>query len=263
MMDPYKVLGINPKELTSEILKSKYKKLVLTYHPDVGGSTKVFKIITFCYKYLLEELKTREESKEHNELKSLAKQMPDIASAKSVVLPDAKDFNLAKFNKAFENYKFRDNYVEDGYDDWIKQDKIEDKGAIINYKEPEPLFMGTKNIGNVYEFGKSKVDDYSGDNISNRSLNFMDLKVAYTTSKIVDENKVTKRPEFKDMNAIKAHRANISYTMSPEDLQKHHEALEDAKKKEEERIANMRKQDSKIDTFFRKTNQVMLNMFKS
>ena len=259
MLDPYKVLNIDPNNLTLEILKHKYKKLVLKYHPDVGGSASVFKTITFCYKYLLNELKTREEQKDHYNLKQQSEESKkEFSSKSSVLFEQGKDFNLAKFNAAFENFKYKENYIEDGYDSWIKQDRAEDKGAIINYKDPEPLLSGG---GNLYEFGKLKIDDYSGDNISNRSLNFMDLKVAYTTSKLVDESALDKRPEFKSVEELKKHRANISHVMSKEELAKYTAKQIAEKKAEEQRLANIKKEESKIEQFYKKTNQIMLSIF--
>ena len=261
MLDPYKVLNIDPKNLTFELLKSKYRKLVLKYHPDVGGSESVFKTITFCYKYLLNELKTREEQKEHHTLKQQSKESKSEFSSKtSTLFPQGSDFDIAKFNAAFENFKYKEDYIEDGYDNWIKEDKLEDKGAIINYKDPEPLFSG-RATGNLYEIGKSKVNDYSSDNISNRSLNFMDLKVAYTTSKLVDETRLENRQEFKNVDELKKHRANISFSMSKEDLAKHTAQQLAAKKAEEQRLANMKKEESKIEQFYKKTNQMMLSIF--
>lgn len=261
MLDPYKVLNIDQNNLTFDILKQKYKKLVLKYHPDLGGSESLFKTITFCYKYLLNELKAREEQKEHSQLKSQSEQTQKEFAGKQSVLFQGKDFNIEKFNTTFENYKFQNNYIDDGYSDWIKEEKLEDNGAIINYQDPEPLFMGSKTLGNLYEIGKTKVTDYSSDNISNRSLNFMDLKVAYTTSKIVDEKKVDQRPEFKSVEQLKNHRANISHVMSKEDLAKHVAKEIALKNAEDARLENIKKEDSEIEKFFKKTNQVMLSLF--
>lgn len=261
MLDPYKVLNIDPNNLTFEILKSKYKKMVLKYHPDVGGSASVFKTITFCYKYLLNELRTREEQKDHHTLKQQAEESKgEFKSKSSVLFPQGSDFDISRFNAAFENYKYKDGYIEEGYNDWIKDDRVEDKGAIINYKDPEPLLSG-RAAGNLYEIGKTKVEDYSSDNISNRSLNFMDLKVAYTTSKLVDERRIDSRPEFKSVEELKSHRANVSHVMSKEDLAKHTAQQMAEKKVEEQRLANMKKEMSKIDQFYQKTNQIMLSIF--
>jgi curved DNA-binding protein CbpA len=50
-IDPYKTLGV-PRNFTLEQLKTSYKKIALSVHPDKtpGNSDYMFKIVTKCYK---------------------------------------------------------------------------------------------------------------------------------------------------------------------------------------------------------------------
>jgi len=261
-MDPYKVLEVNPASFTYDELKRNYKRLVMKYHPDKNTdikSTPVFQTLTFCYKYLVKELRTREDSKDHTTLKSQAAAESGGSGQKNIhTTIDPKHFNVKNFNAMFDKHRYKDDVIEDGYGDWFKEDKTEDKGAIIHYKEPEALCTG---FANVYELGATSIDDYSSDNMSNRNLNFMDLKKAYTTSRIVDEKHVESRPEFKSLEDIKKHRANISYVMSDADLRKYNANLEAEKKKEEARRTALRNKDSTIEGLYNRTHALMIGMF--
>jgi len=260
-MDPYKVLDL-PKNFTAEQLKQNYKRLVLRYHPDRNvekmKSTPIFQTLTFCYNYLANELRSRDQGKEHHELK---RQYDTVEKGMQNVSLDSKSFNVKKFNTLFEQNKYKDESIEEGYDDWFKSDKVEDKGAIINYSEPEPLFMGASKLGNLYEFGKGNVDDYSGTNMSNKNLNYMDLKKAYTTSQIEDEKYVEKRREYKSVEEAKKHRAEVSFVMNEQELRDYNRRKEEERKREELRLQKVKNENTLIDQLYQKTNKIMLGFF--
>src|SRR5262249_46330169 len=46
---PFKFLGLDPNTATLEIVRSRYRELVKTHHPDVGGCPEKFKKIRQCY----------------------------------------------------------------------------------------------------------------------------------------------------------------------------------------------------------------------
>lgn len=258
MIDPYKVLQVNPKSFTYEELKNNYKKLVIKYHPDRSvdiKSTPVFQTLTFSYSYLLDELAKREESKCHHSLKTQAtndikQQGTGTNDIKQQGLERSGKFDIKQFNDYFEKNKFNDPIVENGYKDWFVSDKVEDKGAIIHYQDPDPLLSSSSRFGNVYELGLNKIDDFSSDNLCNKSLLYTDLKKAYTTSKIINEDHIEKRPNIKTLDDIKKHRAKISFVMSDEELKKHNLKLQAEKLKEEERQKNIEKQNTVISKLY-------------
>jgi len=269
-MDPFKVLEIsNPKNFTAAELKRNYKKLVMRYHPDKNvteiKTTPIFQTITFCYTYLVNELKTREDGKDHNTLKTQNKEFEerDRGQGAQNIKIDPKSFNAKKFNAFFEENKFREDGADGGYGAWFKSEKAEDNGAIIHYSDPEPLMMGGSKLGNLYEFGKGSVDDYSGNNMSSKGLNYMDLKKAYTTSSIVDERYVEKRQEFKSVEEANIQRAKVSFVMNDDELAMYNKRKEQDDKREEARLQNMKKENSVIEQIYLKTNKIMLGMFGS
>lgn len=263
-MDPYKVLGVQ-KNFTAEELRKNYKRLVIKYHPDKNidiTSTPVFQTLTFCYNYLLKELKMRDQGKDHYALKEQKKQEEDMVKGVQNISIDPKNFNVKKFNNFFEENKFRDDYVEHGYSDWLKNENVDSsKQEIIKYTEPVPLVMSSSKLGNVYELGKGIVDDYSAENITSKTLNYMDLKKAYSPKPIINDSHLEKRPEYKDLEDAKRQRANISFVMTPKDLQEHYKKLEEEKIREDNRLKNLIKEDSLISQIYQKTNKLMLGLF--
>lgn len=63
------------------------------------------------------------------------------------------------------------------------------------------------------DLGVQDVDDFSGDNTSLKKLNFSDLKLAHTTSRIVDPRQVS-RAEYKSIDELKKDRGNVRFEMN-------------------------------------------------
>ena len=212
-MNAYTILEIDQKSaFTVDDLKRNFKKLAFKYHPDSSSDitqTPMFQTLIECYKILLQELATREQSKPHHVLKNQfnVKQKNNNKNVEDI---DPKKFNATKFNSFFEKHKIKDDYEQSGYGDWFASSNIEDNGAIINYQDPEALLSsGNKNF---YELGKSVIDDYSADNLkTNGTLNYMDLKKAYTTTQIVDEKYVEKKPVFRNLEEVKKSREDVQH----------------------------------------------------
>jgi len=81
-----------------------------------------------------------------------------------------------------------------------------------------------------------KVDDFSADNTSRRALNFMDYKVAHTTSRIVDP-RTAQRKEYRSIGELEVERDNISYVPSADDIEYWEQ------RKRQEAIAEQRRQE--------------------
>jgi DnaJ domain len=54
-IDPWKVLNVRPGD-TEEYLKTSYRKLMITCHPDHGGDEEVAKKINLAYEFLSNRL---------------------------------------------------------------------------------------------------------------------------------------------------------------------------------------------------------------
>jgi curved DNA-binding protein CbpA len=258
-MDPYKILEV-PKVVTKKQLKEAYKKMVIKYHPDLSSNIKttpIFQALTSAYKMILADIEKNESEPLHYELK--ARHKKSIEENKGIVGPIVdinKKFDVNRFNELFESNKFKDDYIENGYEDWLNQDTKDNQNverAIVNYKEPEAIESGLAS--KFYSLGVNKVSDYSN---YNSSLQFMDLKKALTTTRIVDESKVEKIPEFKSLKDIKKHRENIEYTMSPEEMTEYQKRIHKMKIKEEKRLKKQQEKDNMIEKHYEKTNELLL-----
>ena len=193
-----------------------------------------------------------------------------------------KSFNIEKFNQVFESNKLPDTVRDTGYNDWLKTGDIDAKQPefkgkftntafnkqfektaqaepskhLIKYKEPEPMFV-TKKI-QYTELGVDNIDDFSADNLSRKNLNYMDLKVAHTTSRIVDPKTVGDRKAYKTIGDVEADRANVSYTMSESDLREYHMRKKADEERERRRVATVEAYDQRTLQHFERVNMLML-----
>ena len=276
-MDPYKILGVS-KNYTAEELRQKYKSVALQCHPDkIGGNDHLFKMVTASYKLLAKELEKRKVDKQFHELKH------DFKSAEPVRMsqaPAEENFNIDKFNRVFNETKI-ESYTDVGYDDFLKKsikeqpkldkskytqesfnEKFESEVKpakskhLVKYKEPEALMLASKI--QYTELGVDNLDDFSGDNMTRKSLNYMDLKVAHTTNRIVDPKSVKKRVEYNSIEALESERAAVRYQMNDREqnaYQKTKQKQEDLQRQREE---TQRKLDMLTKTQFDKANQLFL-----
>lgn len=257
-IDPFKFLNV-PKNFTIEQLKENFKTLVLKVHPDKGGNEYLFKMAIESYKALIKIFKRNEKEKEFFELKKESQKMSESNSKSSIV----DGFNIDKFNKTFEDNKVKTIY-DNGHEEFLKQTKeieqknlfekkkfstkafnrefeknikLEDKKNkfIMNYEEPEAL-LSTKSIGFTV-LGENSINDYSGDNLSNKNLNYMDLKLAYTTSRIVNPKVIDKVKKYNSIDEIKNEREKLQYTLSERDI-----IYYDNKRKKEELYEEKRRE---------------------
>lgn len=291
-VDPYKMLNV-PKNFTPDQLKAAYKKLALVMHPDKqGGNDYMFKMLTSCYKQLVREYNSRISDRQFTELKTASQNYARNPGLQANPMNgggggggggfDKKNFNINKFNKVFEENSLPDGVKEVGYDDWLKtgdagKEPTKMKGKfslsafnnqfeknvqgdaskhLVKYKEPEPLFTGKKI--QFTELGVDKIDDFSGDNMTKKNLNYMDLKLAHTTSRIVDPSTVKERKMFNSVDDVKADRANVSYTMSEKDMRYYQQKKKLEELREKQRMMKLTEQDKLSLEHFERVNRLML-----
>jgi curved DNA-binding protein CbpA len=283
-VDPYRVLDIKNRNFTMDELKDAYRKIALQVHPDKGGTEYMFNMVTSCYKTLVKEYQRRVSDKQYHELKTSFQQHEQ----RPTIVPNQESrhgFNIDKFNRVFEENKLNNGVEKGGYGDFLKATPAQDEpdnifkgekkvGAdyfnkvfeekttyvpsshIVKYKEPEPL-LTTKKIG-FTELGVEDLDDYSADNTSKKSLNFMDVKIAHTTSRIVDPRTVDKRKDYRSVEDLENDRSRISYHMSDKErtLYEKKQLLE--KLREEKRKEALMKSDQQAIEQFDKLHRLML-----
>lgn len=287
-IDPYKILDIS-KNFTLDQLKEAYKKIALQVHPDRGGTEYMFKLVTTCYKELAKEYNTRISDRQYHELKAdFAKNqalMPQQSRTKKIDVSEANSgFNIDKFNKVFETNKLQ-NVNDNGYEQFLKNSKeVEQKNIfagkkfsndnfnkqfekrvqvasepnkfIVKYKEPEAL-LTCKKIGFV-ELGEESVDDFSGTNTSRKNLNYMDLKIAHTTSRIIDPKTIDKRKEYRSVDELEVDRGTISYNMNDIDKDYYEKKKKEEEIKERLRMQSVLKQDQQTAIQYEKVHRLLL-----
>lgn len=230
-MDPYALFNMDPSGgFTAQELKTKCRDLLSMFKDNKHMQD----VTKHCYTKLLASVKS---APQH---------------------PPSKKFDINKFNDVFEKQKISDVYDTSGYDDWIQQNQgCTGHGAIVHTKEPEPLIMPTTGLGGTsfYELGADNIDDFSGNTES--SLNFMDYRIAHSTSKLVDEDYI-KMPTYNSIEDIKAERSQLSYDLSLEDRQRIEREEMLREKFEQQRAMNIRRMDSIYEKQHHKVNKIML-----
>lgn len=286
-IDPYRVLNITNKNFTLDELKEAYRKIALKVHPDKGGTEYMFNLVTSCFKKLAKEYQRRVSDKQYHELKAAFQQQQEQQrETPPPAAPGGQGFNLDKFNRIFEENKIDTGIEKGGYGDFLRDTPAQEeptdlfKGGkkvsndafnrmfekqsaaqpssthIIKYKEPEPL-MASKKIGYT-ELGVEQVDDYSATNITKRNLQFMDVKVAHTTTRIVDPRTVDKRKDYRSVEDLETDRGRISFHMSDKERAYFEKKQLLEKLKEEKRKETLLKADQQAMEQFDKLHRLML-----
>lgn len=189
-------------------------------------------------------------------------------------------FDQDKFNKFFLDNKLADERIEYGYQNWMKMHKVKDvpkftgsfnsngfnqhfdkyaktesnHKQLIKYQEPEAM-VTSKRLG-FTELGQEEIDDYSGENKSIKNLNFMDYRIAHTTSRIVDP-RMASRQDFKSIQELEMSRENISYQMTEEEYALYLKKKRIEEKEEEKRQAMQRLLDERVHQHYMKINGLL------
>ncbi len=287
-IDPYKLFGLT-KDFSIDELKVKFKKLAMATHPDKGGSEQLFLLVVNAFKKLVDEYNRRISNRTHQELKAAFEHANNKNEGLNAVAADVSGsrFNIDKFNKVFDDNRLDDPVASSGYKDWMQTEALpeidetpkkpiskskfnvssfnqafEQKTSnnpqnkfVTIYKEPEPLLMAKKM--QFTEIGVEKVDDYSGDNTTKKNLNYMDYKVAHTTTRIVDPS-VVRRKEYSNINELEGERSRIQFNMSHEDYEyemQKKKKVEDAERQRQETLERQRQIE---EAHFTKLQQLML-----
>lgn len=291
-MDPYKVLGV-PKNFTMEQLRAKYKTLARRLHPDKTGTNDdyLFKMVTECFKTLKAEHERRQSDKPFNELREgcssyMTQQNGLKPNVQDFKVGSGKSFNQDKFNQIFEEFRMQ-NPEDTGYGDWMARssknredidiknvmgqkgysqerfnkmfDKVKcpNERKMIVFKEPEPIVASNKL--SFAEIGHDKIDDFSGDNLTTKHLNYTDYKIAHTTTRLVNPSQVNKRKEYNNIHDIEADRSSANaLKMSEQDYAEYMKRQQIQKRNEEIRQRNLRQYDDQVARQYAKLNSFML-----
>ncbi len=281
-INPYHELNIG-MNYDEEILKKAYLKRAMESHPDRGGSTEEFKIVTACYRALMIKLKNETNAIEHNELREnsmgfINEQSQNTQENKYTDL--SKKFNSNVFNQVYEENRVEDVY-DDGYEGWMKKEdsfqKPEDgsiteenfnnqflkykqknqigkQKQVTKYKEPE-VDISYKNKSSIMTLGQGKITDFSGES---GGLMYRDYKDAFSNPYLVQEDDINMNKRPKDLKKIESERENISYEMDEKDQQIHALKMIQEAKEEELRIQRLRNYEEKAFDIHEKLHQRLI-----
>lgn len=280
--NPYLILNIS-KNYTEQELKKQYRLYALKTHPDKGGNPEHFQMVSKSYIYLLKALKHNLPEKPLEIIKEEFNNyiLEQTLNNKHNIKLNS-DFNINKFNDVFNEYNIN-NDMNCGYGDFLKENHTEQNDnknifsngfnlslfnkmfkeynveknnrQIVKIDNPEEM-----KYNSGYELGVIDVDDYSKNyNISDSSkLDYTDIKVAYTSEKLVDEEQVEIK-EWKSLKELKNARSKITYKLSNEDKILMEQRDNILKQKEDDRINILKIQDKETERQFHKINKIMLN----
>ena len=281
-INPYHELNIG-MNYDEEILKKAYLKRAMESHPDRGGSTEEFKIVTACYRALMIKLKNETNAIEHNELREnsmgfINEQSQNTQENKYTDL--SKKFNSNVFNQVYEENRVEDVY-DDGYEGWMKKEdsfqKPEDgslteenfnnqflkykqknqigkQKQVTKYKEPG-VDISYKNKSSIMTLGQGKITDFSGES---GGLMYRDYKDAFSNPYLVQEDDINMNKRPKDLKKIESERENISYEMDEKDQQIHALKMIQEEKEEELRVQRLRNYEEKAFDIHEKLHQRLI-----
>ena len=277
LLNPYEVLEVS-KTFSWDELKEAYKHTALLTHPDkVGGNKIVFNFVTECFKVLAEEYKARNSNKTFMELKQQVNSYYSKDEDK-IPAPITGDSFNEKFNKTIEMCKLEDDENDFGYGDMMNEsskiredfsqenlfekkkfdntsfNKIFTKHTppppkeLVKYKEPEPMVLA--RTMNYTEIGGKRPDDYSSsaEKSSKNNLIYSDYKIAYSNTRLVDEDMMNK--SLKDFKSIEEYEKYRNSKIKKGLTDKEKLYIENKKIKEEQeeylRLERIKQNDIKI-----------------
>ena len=274
--DPYKILGIEQKNISIEKIKKAYKLKARKHHPDKGGDEVMFKKITQSYCYLISKYEQMHDSTHNAKIsKPVSKKEynGNVNDGYENIFVSKDNFNINKFNETFDKFKL-DNPYDDGYggimekSEYIKDRSIfdnnefnkkifsqlddednmnDDKNELITYNEPIAL---PSSSGAYQELGRGKITDFGGNN-------FTDYRRAYDkNSKFIEPDKVQYK-QYKSLNDLKADRERIQ-PLSGDELEKIQQREMFEKNNEEIRLRRLKEEEDRYNQQFNQLNRRML-----
>ena len=275
-VDPYDVLNI-PHNFTLEQLKAAYYTQALKVHPDKGGSKELFQLVTNCFRELYKQSTESDSGRQHHDLKKAYDELDGDAKADTSSFYEGKQFNNSKFQQLYEKVRppsmYDKGYVDEMKNEDIHAPQVKGKVTVKNlnkrfeqfvtpsaremvvFKQPEAFGVLTKL--NYETLGADDVKDFSGDNGTLHKLNYMDFKVAHTTSRLVDP-KTDKRPTFKTLEELKKHRESMKLDASEEEQRELDERQAIGEREEEDRVSRLRKEDTNNFKYWKTVRQQTL-----
>ena len=219
------MLGLDESQpLSSELIKSAYKRAAVRAHPDRGGNAALFDAVTRASAYLQkivdrvagirrqEEMTTAHVPNTQEQLDYLGQQRTSAVQQlqdRPPVALSPKNLDMSMFNQLFEENKLPDPEKDDGYGDWLKStgqndtnrenSSLKKKFALDTFNKTFEQEAGPTNQRSYVPsaiilqptmgitLGGEKPADYTSP-YGGRGVQFTDLKSAYTTDSTFSQN---------------------------------------------------------------------------
>ena len=87
----------------------------------------------------------------------------------------------------------------------------------------------------------------------------MDYKTAHTTGKLIDENQVTIRESYKNIETLKAKRENENFSMNDEEKNLYETIQRRKERKEQKRISSLKQQEKINEEYNNRMNKFFIS----
>lgn len=269
---------------TEEQLRHVFRRAVLLYHPDRGGTQEMFDFFKKQYDILNSFLQARKtEFKGFQDFKNDSLAYTKEEEKKGLGQQnDPKKFDPVKFNQVFNDNRLLDVH-DTGYGQWYQyQDMVSPSlssskknvtRSNFNQTFEEERRRGPKSSSDMivivpdsayncltscgYTFlGEERISDFSGG--SSSGLAYVDLKKAHSETFLVHPDTVPIRKQYRNVDEYEAERRNIA-AVSPEELLFTKQQEEEEVKKELNRQMALFRQDRVQEKHHAKVTQHLLN----
>lgn len=181
----------------------------------------------------------------------------------------SKSFNIGVFNSTFEDWKDQQRMARDGgtqqrtaRDGGTQQRMARDGGSgggrqIQKYDRPQELI--STSSGYTVLDGGEPIRDFTKSLDSPGSLNYSDLKAAYTGGcDMIDPRTVDARKEYRNVEELIRDRDRLDYVLSPEDAALEELYAREREQREQDRLARLAARDNLVGQHYTTTHERLI-----
>jgi hypothetical protein len=228
-----RIFETTTETLTSSTLKTKFRDLVLKYHPDRGGDAATFDYIVENYRILESFLHTitgyPSTERTIQDIK-YERKSSDSMMQRRKENSTSQHFNIDRFNHVYDSNRMK-SPSDKGYMDWLQKEEeravLEPTGVTsANFNDsfsrhrkqsatqtsrdviviPEAFQCSLTSCGFSY-LGEDEVKDFTSSTDSVGNLQYVDLKKAHTETMLIDPDSVKERKQYNSIDEYRADRS--------------------------------------------------------
>lgn len=257
--ESWDILNLDPSSSLDKVRK-RFRKLVLKYHPDKGGSPYIFDKIKNAYRDIL-TFHSGLNQKSHYELKEQVNEQNKVKQQYRGQL-NPNSLNMDKFNIFFVQHRLEDP-LDFGYghlmeestvyreeDSQVSKIKIQHfpEQQLVLYKDPEEVFTYNGAVTILGDENKNFTSAW------NQRTKYTDYMEAHSTP--VDREIIPLRESYNSIDALKVSRTK-SLKPSKKEIQQHMKLEKEREKKELQRMSRLNKYDKKTTSHYNKLQNLL------